>query len=221
MKKMIAITLAAILLLSVLTACGANNAANSEVAGTWTGVYTKYVGDPTKMDETFSLELKADGTGVHHRDDMDFDVKWKLDGENFSMTESFLGTIEYTGTLTGDTLSIFNGDPTNDFTYNYVYTKGDAAETQDAAQEANSEAAAALVGTWSYSDDYVYTFNADGTGNYKVGTTDMPFTYTDNGTAVAITFEGNTAPMELNYTIDGSKLTITDSFGEPVVYDKK
>ncbi|MDO4845996.1 MAG: hypothetical protein Q3977_05210, partial [Oscillospiraceae bacterium] len=141
MKKILAIALAAILLLSVLTACGGNNAANAEVAGTWTGVYTKYVGDPTKMDETFSLELKADGTGVHHRDDTDFDVKWKLDGENFSMTESFLGTIEYTGTLTGDTLSIFNGDPTNDFTYNYVYTRGDAAEVQDAAQETEQESA--------------------------------------------------------------------------------
>ena len=96
-------------------------------------------------------------------------------------------------------------------------------ESKAPAAEIGTEESAApsLVGTCSYSDDYVYTFNADGTGNYKVGTTDMPFTYTDNGTAVAITFEGNTAPMELNYTIDGSKLTITDSFGEPVVYNKK
>ena len=37
----------------------------SAAAGTYKGIYTKFVGDDTKVeDEEFSLELKDDGTGV-------------------------------------------------------------------------------------------------------------------------------------------------------------
>ena len=96
-------------------------------------------------------------------------------------------------------------------------TETTAAETAETAEAA----APSLVGTWEYEGGgYTYTFNADGTGNYDVGS-DMPFTYTDDGETVAITFEGSTAPMELKYTIEGSKLTVIDSLGSPVVYNKK
>ena len=140
MKKIIAITLTAILLISLLAGCGGEAApktggAGADPTGTWTGLYTKLVGSETKNNEKFSLELKAGGAGTFHRDDMDYDVTWKLDGENFSMTETFLGAKnEYTGTLQGDNLSIFNGDPKDEFTYNFVFAKGDAAAA--AAQEA-------------------------------------------------------------------------------------
>ncbi len=105
----------------VLTGCGKDLSA---YAGTYEGKYTKLVGDEAKNEEEeFSLELKKDGTGVHNRDGESYNVTWTLDGEKFAMTETFIGKIEYTGTLKDGHLSIFNGDPTNDFTYEYVYDK--------------------------------------------------------------------------------------------------
>lgn len=96
-------------------------------AGMYEGQYGKFVGDPgtkNNEEEEFFLELKEDGTGTHNRDGMSFKVKWTLDGEKFSMTETFAGaTIDYTGTLKDDKLHIFNGEPENDLTYEYVYEK--------------------------------------------------------------------------------------------------
>lgn len=135
MKKVLSLTLVMLLLLSglfIFTGCGKTEDKKEEkkqglsaVAGTYTGKYTKLVGD-TQMneDEEFSLELKADGTGVHNRDDYSFDVTWSLDGDKFKMTETFIGDpIIYTGTLKDGKLDIFNGDPENIWTYEYVYEK--------------------------------------------------------------------------------------------------
>ena len=100
---------------------------SAEVAGTYVGQYTKFVGDPDSArneDEEFSLVLEEDGTGKHNRDDMSFNITWKLDGEEFKMTETFIGDpIEYVGTLKDDKLDIFNGDPQSAFSYEYVYEK--------------------------------------------------------------------------------------------------
>lgn len=133
MKKTLLTMLIGILLIGglfILTGCGENKEEEapkqdlSAYAGTYQGKYTKLVGDTKKVEEEFSLELKADGTGTHNRDDSSFNVTWSLDGENFKMSETFIGDpIEYTGTLTDGKLDIFNGDPTNDFTYEYVYEK--------------------------------------------------------------------------------------------------
>ncbi|MBO6106490.1 MAG: hypothetical protein J6P32_02720 [Stomatobaculum sp.] len=93
----------------------------------WKGIYTKFVGDPDTSKDTseeFSLELYEDGTGVHHRSDMDFKVTWELKGEDFTMSETLIDDpIVYTGTLSGNSLHLFNGDPENDFTCEYVYEK--------------------------------------------------------------------------------------------------
>lgn len=137
MKKILSVSFVIVLLLSgllVFTGCEKEESKKkdekktdlSTVAGTYIGQYTKLVGDSTKeYDDEFSLELKEDGTGVHNRDDASYKLKWSLDGEKFKMTETFLGsTIDYTGTLKDDKLDIFNGDPDDMWTYEYVYTKG-------------------------------------------------------------------------------------------------
>ena len=113
------------MLASVLAGCG--KSAEKSVIGTYEGQYTKFVGDPDEAkvtDEEFSLELKSGGVGIHHRDGMDFNLTWNLEGENFTMKETFLGiSIDYTGTLKDGRLDIFNNDPEDDFTCEYVYVK--------------------------------------------------------------------------------------------------
>lgn len=129
MKKMvrfIGVVLCVALFAGLLASCGGGNA-NSPAVGTWEGKYTQLVGngdEPKNTDDEFSLELKANGKGVHKRDDLELNVTWTLDGEDFTMTETFLGIkIEYTGTLKDGELEIFNGDPEDMWTYKYVYEK--------------------------------------------------------------------------------------------------
>ncbi len=102
------------------------NAETAASAGTYIGKYTYFVGSPEdkKTDEPFKLVLNADGTGTQFRNDLEIKVPdWSLTGDEFKMTEKFLGTIDYTGTLSGNTLTLFNGDPANNFTCAYVYEK--------------------------------------------------------------------------------------------------
>ena len=100
-----------------------------------------------------------------------------------------------------------------------------AESSEGSAEEESSEeeAAAGLAGSWEYeTGGYTYTFNADGTGTYDVGSGDpMKFTYTDDGTNLSILYDGNTAPFESTYTIEGDKLNIKDSFGSDTIYIKK
>ena len=134
MKKVLSIFLVMILLISglfVFSGCGKTEEKKEEkkqdlsaVSGTYIGKYVKLVGDTQEVEEVFSLELNADGTGVHYRDDYSFNVTWSLDGDKFEMTETFIGDpIIYTGTLKDDKLDIFNGDPNNIWTYEYVYNR--------------------------------------------------------------------------------------------------
>ena len=98
--------------------------ADDPILGEWIGAYSKFVGDSSMSDDQFSLTVKKNGKGVSHRDDFDFDMTWTLDGDDFTMQESFLGiTMDYTGTLKDGVLHLYNGDPTDDLTYEYVFTK--------------------------------------------------------------------------------------------------
>ena len=108
----------------LLSACSGEQSRMKKAAGTYEGLYTKMVGSDEKEKESFSLILKADGTGLHMRNDSEYSITWTLDGARFTMKETFLGlSIDYTGTLKGDALSIFNGDPESSWTYEYVYKK--------------------------------------------------------------------------------------------------
>lgn len=73
-------------------------------------------------EDSFSLTLNADGTGIHARDGMEFKVTRALDGENFTMNEMFIGDpIVYTGTLKDGELHPYNNTPENPLTYEYYY----------------------------------------------------------------------------------------------------
>ncbi len=131
--KRIGLLLVVLLLAVSLIACqkdkekeDAPEATNPD-AGTYAGEYGKWVGadEPDSMeDDPFSMDLNADGTGVFHRDGNDFNLTWTLDGTSIAIKETFLGmTNEYTGTLENGKLHIFNGDPENPFTYEYMLVK--------------------------------------------------------------------------------------------------
>lgn len=75
----------------------------------------------------------------------------------------------------------------------------------------NNSGAGIIVGQWEYYDsssgstskDFVYTFNADGTGN------DIKITYDETG-----------GTFELEYDINGDILNIEDSLGEDTLYKR-
>ena len=123
MKKTIAVVMALVMAL-MLVACGASQEMK-DAAGTYKCQQSKFVGDTEWVtDEEFTLELKEDGTGTRTTDGSSYDLTWKLDGETFTMTETFLGlTNDYTGTLKDGRLDIFNGDSTDDLTYEYILVK--------------------------------------------------------------------------------------------------
>ena len=85
-----------------------------------------------------------------------------------------------------------------------------------------TQEAKGIIGSWEYvSGGYTYTFNEDKTGSYVYGETKMEFTYEDDGSKVSMLYTGNTAPLELEYRIEGNKLIIKDSLGSDVEYVKK
>lgn len=94
-------------------------------AGEYKRLYIKMVCSETKEDqEEAKLILNADGTGTSYRDDLEIKIKeWSINGTEFKMTEKFLGTIDYVGTIENGTISVFNGDPEKPMTYEYVFAK--------------------------------------------------------------------------------------------------
>jgi len=77
-----------------------------------------------------------------------------------------------------------------------------------------------LVGKWAHGS-YVYTFNEDKTCTYDVAGSKMECTYEVDGDKLSILYNGNSAPFETTYTIEGKKLNIKDSFGSDTIYERQ
>ena len=109
MKKFLTLLLAAAMTLS-LAACGDKG---PDVTGKYICVGESYYDAP--LEEPYQeswLELKKGGKGIYYSG-FDFNIKWKLDGEAFSATVSFLGmedTME--GTLKDGVIDVKYGDMT-------------------------------------------------------------------------------------------------------------
>ena len=99
----------------------------------------------------------------------------------------------------------------------------------DQTTTAQSESAAAnadqsIVGSWSlnlYGDEYVYTFNPDGTGTYNAAGKVMNLTYSIKDGIYYETFEGSTAPVKRAYRVENNQFIVEDSYGEEIVYNKR
>ena len=108
-KFAIALLMAIAMLLS-LAACGDKG---PDVTGKYICVGESYYAAP--LEEPYQeswLELKKGGKGIYYSG-FDFNIKWKLDGEAFSATVSFLGmedTME--GTLKDGVIDVKYGDMT-------------------------------------------------------------------------------------------------------------
>ena len=103
-----------------------------------------------------------------------------------------------------------------------------AAGATTAAESGSRETVEAtdknIVGNWASRDFdglFIYTFNEDGTGNYDASGTQMPFTFTMEGDKLSVLFDSDTDSFDTVYKIEGNTLTIKDSLGEDVIYDKK
>jgi len=123
MKKTLLCALVIMAGIVFLTGCGKKDL--SSYAGTYKLEYEKYVGDPdtAKEVEEWTIVLDENGTGKSNRNGASYNVEWSIDGENVTVTEKFIGTIEYNGTLKDGRLDIFNGDKTKDITLEAVFNK--------------------------------------------------------------------------------------------------
>ena len=83
-----------------------------------------------------------------------------------------------------------------------------------------SKSSKTIVGKWALGS-YVYTFNEDNTCSYDIAGTIMKCTYKADGKKLSITYDGNTATFDTNYSINGNKLNIKDSFGNDTIYTRK
>ena len=85
----------------------------------------------------------------------------------------------------------------------------------------DSKPADPLVGKWQAQTlpDYVYTFNADGSGQYNMAGTDLEMNYsTENGKiTMNYTTEGYSS-VTLDYILEEDRLNIKDSFGKDTFY---
>ncbi len=78
-----------------------------------------------------------------------------------------------------------------------------------------------IVGKWAYGsgESFMFTFNEDKTCHYTAN--NKKCTYVVDGDKLSITYEGDTIPFETTFKIEDNKLTIIDSLGNEVVYNKK
>lgn len=113
----------AVVSLFTLAGCGKDL---SKYAGTYEGMYTRFVGDPADVTnkEEFTLVLKKDGKGIHERNGEKYNLTWTVKGDTILVTEKFMGVkIEYNGKIKDNVLTLHNGDSKDPFTMQYIYQK--------------------------------------------------------------------------------------------------
>lgn len=105
--------------------------------------------------------------------------------------------------------------------------KRSSKKDKDGKGTSVTEAAPAdpLQGAWTYSEDgleMTYTFNGDGTGSIDMSGINVDTTYTISGNKVSITmsFMGESETQELEFSVNGNELTLTDG-NDPLTFTKK
>lgn len=97
---------------------------------------------------------------------------------------------------------------------------GEAGEN-GSASVVSEQSVDPLVDQWQSEElpEYVYTFNADGTGQYDMAGKILKLNYSTANGKITISFlEEGYSPVTLDYELDGDKLNIKDSFGKDTFY---
>ena len=107
MKKILAVLLTAVMVLS-LAACGGTGGADPN-EGVYKATSGEYGGISINIDKVFdggvTLQLKSGDRAVLTMGGQDYNLKWSLDGRDFTLTAS---DSEYTGTLADGVLTLEN-----------------------------------------------------------------------------------------------------------------
>ena len=129
---------------------------------------------------------------------------------------------EAEGRRFGNMLEELQDSSFDDGTELFIHPIIASRDTSRPSGSATSSSGGSILGQWEYeSGGFIYTFKADGTGNYDMFGTDMPFTYEADDGKVSILYEGNSAPTDMEYRLDGDKLILVDFFGSDTVYIRK
>ena len=109
------------------------------------------------------------------------------------------------------------------FSFGGCSSQQDTPDTSDAVSDSSVTPAETLVGQWKCESltDHIYTFNADGTGQYDMAGNVLKLSYTVEKDDLTITFlaEGY-VPVTLKYELKDGKLNIKDSFGNDTFYER-
>ena len=131
LKKPISLFLVLFIAVS-LNACGSKA---PDVTGRYEVVSAKWEDGSGSPDGEW-IELEKNGKGTFYMG-YEFDLEWKLDGEDFTGSVTFLGITEsLDGTLKDGVLNVQYGD------ISYVFTKDGVATTLDTAAQTTSNGAA-------------------------------------------------------------------------------
>ena len=211
MKKILAIILSLAIVIS-FTACGKSG---PDVAGKYMAVSATCGGeDATESLTGEYIELKNGGKGVYYAG-YEFELKWKLNNEEFTGKVSFMGLDESCdGTLKDGVLSVTYGD------WTYIMVKEGASAPAGASADTGSKLSGkylpsrALINAQQLGyDDMVsmdmvdgtyLLLNADGTGELGLAG-ETPDNMTFDEAAGVITFDtGETLP----FTVEGDTITV-------------
>lgn len=211
MKKIIAILLTLVLLLS-LAACGGGEPDPN--AGKYQGISAKALGMTMDMSEVYPgetwVELKSGGKGTVMLDGDDFPMKWTLDGEAITIT---IDGVDSVGRLADGVITVDLMDmgvemtflkegaemPAPEVTYNDAgYWEIVRMESEDPASAISEEDMAFVksVGVLMYME-----LNADGTGTLFMEE-EMPLTWADG--AISFTEEN----MTVSYTLENGEMKL-------------
>lgn len=222
MKKRWIVSVLIIMMLLGLTACGSKG---PDVTGKYLCVGESYFDEALQEPSEESwLELKKGGKGTYYSG-FEFDLKWKLDGESFTGTVSFLGMEEpMEGTLKDGVIDVKYGDMTIRFVKEGAQAPadggaaggdtagGDTAEKDGLAGYYTIYEAVIAGETMTY-DDLEMAGMADGTylNMFEDGFGELAFT---DEIADSFTYDESTGlftfnPGEtLSFTVDGDYITV-------------
>lgn len=225
----VALTLCALVAVFCFTACGNSSSSSKTSSETSSKADTAATEATTeaakaalvgKWDsqeaEGTSITFKADGTGVLAGTGYAMNFTYVDNGDSVDLTLNETETQNSKYTIEGDILSMEDTETGTVLTYK----KGDDADTTEAAS-ATPQPDSALLGTWeSEEDGSSFIFSEDGNGSYTLNSVEYKFTFVDNGSSLELNFAAM-GPQSSTYTIDGDKLSITDSGNTTKVFTKK